>query len=391
MLILRGRTSFAAVQWWLRLRGSLRFLIKSLQVFLNAVAQLCLTKGGCGVTGSAPIGQRILFIPGPRISCCQGVKVSWCVSVLRSEGLLEVRDSLGVLLSIGKNAPDMKVRETIIRPPLNRLFKSLQSFIQLALALKHHPQVVVGLSINGISLQGAPKSLFRFHHLSLPHEEHTIVVVSIREIGIQTNRFPVMFLGLFRLVRLPVEDNEIGMGQGQPGIKFESFQVRCDRILNSSRLFKLNTSLEDRGRPPVEGAQCITQRVLNGGYKRLVGIVEFELLFRPREVVKSAIRPRQRVMRSTVGREKFTSFLVGLNSLRQIPLRRADPAQTVIGLGHFGMVADNRLIHPSGFFQVSGSKKAFSQLQPRRKIIRLQAKRLTESGGCALSVPLLGA
>src|SRR5690348_10776140 len=204
------------------------FLVQGFKVFLDAISQLRLAAGGCSVPGSAPVRQRVLLVPRASISSCQGIEIGGCVIILRSKDFLEVLDGRGILLSIGKNAADMEVGEAIFWPSLDRPFKALQSFIQLALPLKHHPQIVVGLSRNGISRQGAPEGLLRFSPLSRSHKEHTIIIMSVRKIGIQTNRFPVVLLGLFGLIHFPVENDEIRMGHGQLRIKFEGFQVRCD-------------------------------------------------------------------------------------------------------------------------------------------------------------------
>src|SRR5512146_2622616 len=167
---------FDSTQWRLKPGGSLRYLIEGSERSLNAIAQLRLTAGGRGVPGPASIDQGVLRIPGARVCSKQRVKVGWRVIVLRGKGLLELLDGLGVLPSIGKNAADMKVRETIIRPPVDGLLEISQSFVQLALPFQHHSQVVVSLSMNRIGLQGTPEGLLRLRPLSLPHQEHTVIV-----------------------------------------------------------------------------------------------------------------------------------------------------------------------------------------------------------------------
>jgi hypothetical protein len=108
--------------------------------------------------------------------------------------------------------------------------------------------------------------------------------------------------------------------------------------------------------------------------------MQLQMLFRLRDVTELPERLREPIVRSAVSRKKLARTSIRFNGPLQVAVRGADPANSVIGLRGIRMFLDDGLIDSLSLLPVSGGKEIFSEFQPGRQVIGIQAQRLPKGG-----------
>jgi len=109
-----------------------------------------------------------------------------------------------VLSLICQDSPDVKMRQRVVRLPLDSLTVKLQSLVEPPLLFPKEAQIVQGLQVKGIDLHRLPEHLFRLNALALLEELHFVVVVTVGMIGVEADSGAEVILCLLRFFRLAV-------------------------------------------------------------------------------------------------------------------------------------------------------------------------------------------